>query len=368
MLSHLLQGLCPYPTVSRDGTLRRGAIIGPPPVCSRPHTRACSAVTAETPGDGVWHFTCPKKWSVLLIRTGQTEVVVNGVFVPEKNSSLSGALRKEHRSNRVPWADALDWKRGVASQALDLLERAVSDKAREAVDGLHDVKTAVSLVARNAEAVSQQYPGRNSEEQIEAAPDDMKSLLKSVQLLNSVLQMSSILANPESAAFGRRHPLPVYRVFHRMVRLFEQSAARRGVDVGMRGQSYSSPRCYDSFEVIALVLIENAIKYSRDKGRVVVRVDDIAGGAKVAVESLGPLIPDEMQESVFQRGVRAESGVKHSAKGSGLGLYIASIVAGAHGFRIAYRKEPEPQGPPGEGRNVFEFEILDLDSGDASSP
>ena len=363
MLSHLLQGLCPYPTVSRDGALRAGLMIGHPPSCARPHKHACSTFAAGSPGDGVWHFTCPKKWSVLVFRWGQTELVVNGIFVPEKNSSLSVDLRKEHRSNRVRWADALEWNRGVASQALALLEQAVSDKSREAVEGLHDVKTAVSLVVRNAEAILPQYPGRNSDEQIESAPDDMKSLLKSVQLLNSVLQMSSILANPESAAFGRRHPLPVYRVFHRMVRLFEQLAAKKGIEVGIRGTSYSTPRCYDSFEVIALVLIENAIKYSRSRGRVLVWVDDIDGGVRVAIESNGPLIPDEMRETVFQRGVRCESGVKHSAKGSGLGLYIAAIVARAHGFRISYRKELESQGPPGEGRNVFEFEVLEPDLG-----
>jgi signal transduction histidine kinase len=295
----------------------------------------------------------------LLFRRGTEELLVNGVFVPEKNHSLGGAQRKEYRKNRVDWQNAESWYR-VLRGVLDKLEGVVAVKIKDAVEGLHDVKTAVNLIVRNAEAVAEQYSGRDDDERVEAAPHDMKSLLKSVELLNRVLEMSSILANPGSAAFGRKHRMPVYRVLHRMVRLFEQSAASQGVEVSMAGTSFQAPECFDSFEVIGQVLIDNAIKYSRAGGTVIVRVDDVSDGVCVSVESFGPLIAEGMENAVFQRGVRAQSG---RAKGSGLGLYVASVVAAAHGFQIRYSRKPE-RSQPEEGWNIFSFEVSELGSGD----
>jgi signal transduction histidine kinase len=233
----------------------------------------------------------------------------------------------------------------------------VDEEARELILGLHDVSTAVSLVTRNAEVVIDGYPGETDYEKIENSPAHIKRLLKSVSLLRTRLSMSSIVANPDSASFGEKHPIPVYKVFDRMVRLFEEIAAQKGVHIQIVGPSFAKPDCYDSFDTLALVLIDNAVKYSFGRHHIKVVVKDKSRDAvKVRVESYGPIVPRDMREQIFKRGVRTRVAEESCSKGSGLGLYIARVVASAHGFGVEY-KAIEGDRSSSEGWNVFSFEL-----------
>ena len=70
--------------------------------------------------------------------------------------------------------------------------------------------------------------------------------------------------------------------------------------------------------------------------------------------SYGYLVPEIERERIFQRGFRG-SNVK--AKGSGLGLYIAQLVAKANGFEITYKVKPTGILGNNKGYNHFMFTI-----------
>jgi len=126
----------------------------------------------------------------------------------------------------------------------------------------------------------------------------------------------------------------------------------------MTGASYHKPRLFNSFETIPLVLIDNAIKYFLPSRDVIVRVDDERNGdgCFVSVESHGPIIPTQYRDQVFARSFRTPLAKETVSSGSGLGLYIANIVAKSHDFVIRYDAYPE-QGRSQEGANVFSFVV-----------
>ncbi len=74
-------------------------------------------------------------------------------------------------------------------------------------------------------------------------------------------------------------------------------------------------------------LIDNALKYAGDGGRVDVRVRRAEGAIDIAVEDSGPGISEEMRGRIFERYVRLD---EQSTAGMGLGLAIASGIARAH--------------------------------------
>jgi signal transduction histidine kinase len=226
----------------------------------------------------------------------------------------------------------------------------------EAIGGLHDIKTATSLVFRNAEAYMVQLPGETDDEKIENSPDPLKSLFKSISLLNTRLTMSSIVSNPESASFGRKRLAPIYRMFDKMCRLFEEIGAKKGIKIIMSGSSFNKVRCYDSFETLALVLIDNAVKYSLPGEPVTVKAMDSGSGVEVSIESRGPVVPEGDREKIFERGIRTTSAKEMAQGGSGLGLFIAKIVAEAHNTKIAYQAK-NTSAKNNIGTNVFSFYI-----------
>ena len=84
------------------------------------------------------------------------------------------------------------------------------------------------------------------------------------------------------------------------------------------------------FEQVITNLLDNAVKFSPDGGRVTVGLGyDDDGGIRLSVTDEGVGIPPEQREAVFERFHQAH-GAQHLS-GLGLGLYITREIATLHG-------------------------------------
>jgi two-component system phosphate regulon sensor histidine kinase PhoR len=82
-------------------------------------------------------------------------------------------------------------------------------------------------------------------------------------------------------------------------------------------------------------LIDNAIKYGREQGRVQVGATALgAGWVQVFVRDDGPGIPAEARERVFERFFRVDKARARSQGGTGLGLAIVKNLVLAHGGEV----------------------------------
>ncbi len=110
----------------------------------------------------------------------------------------------------------------------------------------------------------------------------------------------------------------------------------------------------DKVRQVLVNLVENAIKYSPDGGRVEVGVEahDEAVRFHVRDEGLG-IDPDE-QERVFEKFYRADPQMLRGVGGTGLGLYICKELVGRMGGRIWVESN-------GDKGSVFVFELPTAD-------
>ncbi|MDH0862908.1 ATP-binding protein [Mitsuaria sp. GD03876] len=83
-----------------------------------------------------------------------------------------------------------------------------------------------------------------------------------------------------------------------------------------------------------MIVVDNAIRYSRPHGAVRVAWDLRGDDLALTVRDDGIGIPPEELGQVFERFVRSERARRHRADGTGIGLSIAKSILDAHGGRI----------------------------------
>ena len=87
-------------------------------------------------------------------------------------------------------------------------------------------------------------------------------------------------------------------------------------------------------------LLDNAVKYNKDGGLVIVRLGEEKGQAVLTVTDTGIGISPEHQERVFERFYRVDKSHSKEIGGTGLGLSIVKHGAQYHNAQLSLDSEP----------------------------
>lgn len=117
-------------------------------------------------------------------------------------------------------------------------------------------------------------------------------------------------------------------------------ALKRNVDLGFEGVEALCTINGDAHRLRELInnLIDNAVRYSHDGGRVTVRVAADGEQRLLAISDDGPRIPVEERKRIFERFHRL---LGTQTDGSGLGLAIVSEIATLHNARITLDEDTD---------------------------
>ena len=162
-----------------------------------------------------------------------------------------------------------------------------------------------------------------------------------IRLVNDLL----VLSKADSQALKlKRQPLDVRDLVERSVRKLAPQLEGKGVRV----ETSASDKLQlvladaDRIEQVLVNLLDNAIKYSPEGGRITVAIDEEGPAPEVvsvAVGDQGVGIPAEDLPRVFERFYRVDRARARDGGGSGLGLSIAKAIVEAHGGEINLTSE-----------------------------
>lgn len=214
--------------------------------------------------------------------------------------------------------------------------------------------------AREIKYYSDNLLGKNELARItalESASENLKSLYKTSVMLLDSLDTTAIYFNPTSAKFSSKKSTDIYSMLHKMKMVLEHSKSNKTRSkIKLNGRVQNKHHLYESFKIIPLSLLQNAIKY-RQTGDIDVIFEEDDKKLKMSIVSIGYHISDSEIENIFKRGFRTKKAKQMSVEGSGLGLYVSKVVSDAHDFNISVTSELIQPLNKGLAKNTFTAHI-----------
>nr|WP_217282065.1 ATP-binding protein [Burkholderia gladioli] len=227
-----------------------------------------------------------------------------------------------------PLVHALNGLLARLAAALDTQKAFVADAAHELRTPLAAVQIQAQLVAR----------AQDDETRREALADLQSGVTRATRLAEQLLALAR--SEPDGATV--REPVALADVLAHCVSAQAVVAQKRNIDLGIEE---AQPAIIDAdigaLRVMLNNVLDNAVKYTPDGGRIDVSLSFDEGRALVRVADSGPGIPPEERERVFDRFYRDSSArMRTDVSGSGLGLAIVKRVAAQQRATVTLGESP----------------------------
>ncbi|MGG7567674.1 stimulus-sensing domain-containing protein [Rhodovulum sp. DZ06] len=243
---------------------------------------------------------------------------------------------------------------GDLSAALQRMTRALYTRIEAteafAADVAHEIKNPLTSLRSAVETMRLARTDDARERLTQVIEHDVARLDRLVTDISNASRLDAELVREAREPFDLRALLDQLveynadRARERGARLTAQLPAGPIEIVGLEGQ----------IAQVFVNLIENAISFSPEGGRILVRLERPEGGVVAAmVEDDGPGIPDDNLGSIFERFYSERPDEESFGDHSGLGLSISRQIVDAHGGHI----RAENRGPAGDPRRGARFVV-----------
>jgi two-component system sensor histidine kinase TctE len=182
----------------------------------------------------------------------------------------------------------------------------------------------------------------------ETDPENMRILLRQIlestdraaRLINQLLALARAEASHEKTHATEK--VDIEALAREATLEWLPAAMAKRIDLGFEGTGWPLQVSGNPLLLRELVvnLIDNAVKYTQDGGRVTVRAR-ATEFAVLEVEDNGPGIPDNERDLIFERFYRV---LGNEAPGSGLGLAIVREIAELHRGSVQLKPGPDGRG------------------------
>ncbi len=213
----------------------------------------------------------------------------------------------------------------------------------------HELKTPVAMI-RMASETLELGRVRNEDESKRFLATIGRECRRLTHMINNVLDFAKIEEGKREFLFA---PADLRRVVTDSLEVFEPQIKQGGfaVKVDLPESLPAVEMDVQAITQCVINLVDNAIKYSGDAREIAIAVSaNGAGRARVAVRDRGIGVAPRDAERIFEKFTRAETGLVHNVKGSGLGLALVRHIARAHGGDVTL------QSTPGQG-STFTLEL-----------
>ncbi|TAL81371.1 MAG: two-component sensor histidine kinase [Candidimonas sp.] len=212
------------------------------------------------------------------------------------------------------------------NRLLNRVAQAMATQRRFVADAAHELRSPLTAMSLQAERLAEA-------DMSDLARGRLATLRRGIERGRNLLDQLLTLAKAQAALDPPKSSVSVQRIYRRVLEDLLALAQAKHIDIGVEGDC-DAQVLVNEIDLIILVknLVDNAIRYTPDGGRVDLSVTTVDYRATLRIKDSGPGIPAEEHARVFDPFYRA---LGSDQVGSGLGLSIVKAIADRIGAQIS---------------------------------
>ena len=232
--------------------------------------------------------------------------------------------------------DELDQVATAFNNALARVEHSVSEMRQFSAALAHELRTPLAIFRGEAELAL--APSSTDDDRRQALSRQMDECDRLTRLINQILMLARAEAGEITMATDI---VDIAALAASVVEEIEPVAAARGIVMSCGGSGNVLVRGDAGWlQRLLLILLDNAIKFTGDGGRISVVSSRTRGLVRVAVTDTGVGIASDALPHLFERFYRADRARSHDTQGAGLGLALAKWIVDRHDGAITVTSRP----------------------------
>ena len=274
-----------------------------------------------------------------MLSVSRDPVVQQSVDAALKGEDTDGMLERNGRHYQLLSGPVLKEGEtaGVVLLTLDVTEKYAAEVSRRefTANVSHELKTPLTSISGYAEIIRDGVARAEDVPGFAARIHDEASHL--LTLINDILELSRL---DERRGLGEHARIRLLAAAREAARRLEPLAQEKNIDLGVQGEDLEIQGDKLLLGEMIYNLVDNAVKYTPEGGRVEVRVAREGRSALLSVQDNGIGIPEEHQPHVFERFYRVDKSHSRATGGTGLGLSIVKHGAAIHGAKLRLVSAP----------------------------
>ena len=221
----------------------------------------------------------------------------------------------------------------MAGRALVPLKEAYDKQKQFAADASHELRTPLAVVMASADLLLADPSIK--EPFLRQVLEDLKSEVK--KMTNLVSDLLMVARSDNNALKVKIQRLDLTEILKQVIRTMTPIAEKK--NIRLAGENFVKVMINadeQRIKQLAIILVDNAIKYTTEGGAVLIRLEKADNARAVfAVMDSGIGIAPEDLDKVFERFYRVDKARSREMGGNGLGLAIAAEIVKLHEGKIS---------------------------------
>ncbi len=238
-------------------------------------------------------------------------------------------------SQRITYVGPRDELGNLATtfnQMIQRIQNAFDAQRQFVADASHELGTPLTVIRGNLDLLKRDLPERD---QLESRQSMDREAARMDRIIGELLT----LAQMEGQEQDHRKPVDLEVLVRETIQQARVISGKRRITLGAITPATVTGDAHQLSQAI-FNLLDNAIKYTPEKGSVALSVQKNGKWVQVDVADTGIGIPPDELPRIFDRFYRVDKARSRARGGTGLGLAIVKAIAETHGGRVTVESTP----------------------------